>query len=91
MSRYTRYFGPLRRRKMVIIDAIKAARGCADCGFNNPVALDFDHVRGEKLFEVADKVSWFSLDKLLDEIEKCDIVCANCHRIRTEDRRLPGG
>lgn len=66
---------------------LKVERGCADCGYDaHPAALDFDHVRGEKKFNIAHGVTrkW---DKLLQEIEKCDVVCANCHRIRTYNRR----
>lgn len=48
--------------------------------------MDFDHVRGEKAFSIAVRYV-HSLDKLFAEIEKCDIVCANCHRIRTQARR----
>lgn len=71
-------------------DGYKLEKGCQDCGYrDHPEALDFDHVRGEKLFNVGDMVrrhrsSW---DKILTEIEKCEVVCANCHRVRTAKRR----
>jgi hypothetical protein len=60
-------------------------KSCVDCGFDNILALEFDHVRGEKRFNVGTAVSsstrsWKTI-KL--EIDKCDIRCANCHRIRT--------
>lgn len=68
-------------------DRIKTSRGCADCGYNeNPVALDFDHVRGVKLKPVSQMMS-HGLEDILREIDKCDVVCANCHRIRTYNRR----
>lgn len=69
---------------------LKVRLGCIDCGYNErPEALDFDHVRGEKLFNISAAVwrcrqPWTAV---LMEIDKCDIVCANCHRIRTSDRR----
>ena len=57
---------------------------CADCGNNNPIVLEFDHVRGEKKYEISRLISIpMSLDVLKEEIKKCDIVCANCHKIRT--------
>lgn len=62
---------------------IKLEAGCADCGYaENPVALDFDHIDpSTKLFQVGRKVS-NSIESLLAEIDKCEVVCANCHRIR---------
>ena len=65
----------------------KLEKGCMDCGYRlHPHALDFDHREGvDKCFEV----SHYSgrVQNLLPEIEKCDVVCANCHRIRTHNRR----
>lgn len=54
---------------------------CVDCGESDPVVLEFDHVRGEKLFTISDfsRVT-YSLNKVKREIEKCDVRCANCHR-----------
>jgi hypothetical protein len=69
------------------INAIKVARGCSICGYNkHPAALDFNHARGEKLFNVSQdtKMAW---PKVLDEIAKCDVLCANCHRIHTYENR----
>jgi len=74
-----------KRRGM--IDAIKLKYGCADCGYNeHACALDFDHVRGKKLFAIASYITlaWPRIEK---EIAKCEVVCANCHRIRTAQRR----
>lgn len=59
---------------------------CADCGIQYPpCAMEFDHVIGTKLFDIGGNGSWKSLPKLLAEIEKCDVVCANCHAMRTHD------
>ena len=61
---------------------------CTDCGNNNLVVLDFDHVRGEKVANISKMVSiGSSLVSLLREIEKCEVRCANCHRIVTAQRR----
>jgi hypothetical protein len=66
--------------------SVKLANGCMDCGFREfPEALDFDHVRGEKLFNVSQAIRR-PLSILDAEIAKCDIVCANCHAIRTFER-----
>lgn len=60
---------------------------CIDCKQTfNPWQMDFDHrPTEEKLFAVASGIS-FNLNKLLEEIKKCDLVCANCHRDRTYRR-----
>jgi len=64
---------------------------CADCGQRYPYyVMDFDHREGEiKLFNVSSLNGHrrTSRKKLLDEIAKCDVVCANCHRDRTHQRR----
>jgi hypothetical protein len=62
---------------------------CADCGQSYPYyVMDFDHVRGTKAFNLATAVRKASgnFKKLFDEIAKCDVVCANCHRERTHQR-----
>ncbi len=58
---------------------------CADCGnFFPHYVMDFDHVRGEKEFNISSLISSRGTRKRIwDEIAKCDVVCANCHRIRT--------
>jgi len=66
----------------------KVSIGCMDCGFDgHPDALQFDHVRGEKLFDIARGISSHGQEAVESEMEKCDIVCANCHAIRTAIRR----
>lgn len=65
---------------------IKEDAGCFDCGIKNHIVLDFDHIRDKK-YNVSrmihDGFSWKAISK---EIEKCQVVCANCHRIRTHIR-----
>lgn len=65
------------------IDEIKTVP-CMDCGKNfPPCAMDFDHREG-KIFNISRaasiKLNW---ETIQEEINKCDIVCSNCHRIRT--------
>lgn len=64
-------------------------RPCEDCGQHyKPWIMEFDHVRGEKLANVADLVKdSVSLKRLQEEIDKCEVVCANCHRERTWQRK----
>ena len=62
------------------LDAYKMKTGCVDCGFrDHPVALEFDHVNGNKERNVCQAKS---LEAAMKEAEKCEIRCANCHRIR---------
>lgn len=58
---------------------------CIDCGMSDIRYLDHDHVRGIKKFGVSRMVrsSTHSWEAVKKEIEKCDIRCANCHRIKT--------
>lgn len=59
---------------------------CYDCGIIYPsYVMDFDHRKKEdKLNNIARLIrDGWSKEKLLFEIKKCDLVCANCHRIRT--------
>lgn len=66
----------------------KLVSGCVDCGYNlHDEALDFDHVRGTKLREVS-RMLHFSWTRIMKEVAKCEVVCANCHRIRTAGRRV---
>lgn len=71
-----------------LMGAIKMARGCADCGYRaHPAALDFDHLPGTvKLFQVG-AMSGRRRELIDAEIAKCEVVCANCHRVRGVDRR----
>lgn len=73
------------------IDAHKLERGCTDCGYNaHPAALDFDHLPGTvKVRDIksGQQLGWAAL---MAEVSKCEVVCANCHRIRTATRRQQG-
>lgn len=63
------------------------SKPCTDCGVTYPpYVMDFDHVRGVKLIEIACITNLRDTTKLHAEIEKCDLVCANCHRERTHAR-----
>jgi hypothetical protein len=66
------------------IAQVKADAVCADCGGKFPPAcMHFDHVpeRGPKLFNLGN--GDYSVESIKAEIAKCDIVCANCHAVRT--------
>jgi len=75
-----------RARTRAYIDAAKS-KPCADCGESYPpYVMDFDH-RGDKEFAIGSvRASSMSIERLQLEIVKCDVVCSNCHRIRTHTR-----
>jgi len=56
-----------------------------DCSESDVRVLEFDHL-GDKLADVSALVRASSLAKIQAEVAKCDVVCANCHRIRTRTR-----
>lgn len=80
----------LYREKLAAVQAYKLAVGCADCGYaDHPEALEFDHLPGHpKRFAITSAIfSGFSFAAIFEEIEHTEVVCANCHRLRTKVRR----
>lgn len=81
----------IRRRNELaeFVNAFKR-RPCADCGGDfPPYLMDFDHVSGDKLDDICGmRMRTVSREAISAEIEKCEVVCANCHRARTHKRRL---
>lgn len=73
--------------KKIWVDNYKITIGCADCGYkDHPAALDFDHLPGSiKIRDIksGQQLGWVALQ---EEVAKCEVVCANCHRIRTYER-----
>lgn len=59
---------------------------CTDCGERDVLVLEFDHLR-DKEFVIGGNLVDRPWEAILAEIEKCDVVCANCHRRRTARRR----
>ena len=66
----------------------KSSVGCMDCGNADSRVLDFDHLpEFEKEFNLSSAIQrGYGIDKMMSEIKKCEVVCANCHRIRTVTR-----
>ena len=72
-------------QRVLMLRIIKQEMGCIDCGYDaNPVALEFDHVRGDKLFNLSTGGAWRSITAVQTELEKCVVRCSNCHHIRSE-------
>lgn len=88
------YVGRAKRRYQEIMEVVKVAKNvpCLDCGVRFPPSvMDFDHVRGTKSFAIGVYVSKNrgprAIAAIKNEIEKCEVVCSNCHRLRTLKRR----
>jgi hypothetical protein len=74
------------------LEALKVQSGCVDCGWaEDGVALDFDHVTGTKVMNVSTMIACRSWGAIMEEVAKCEVRCANCHRIRTRDRLVEHG
>jgi hypothetical protein len=80
-----------------IKDALRIERGqlildflrdhpCADCGEEDPIVLEFDHL-ADKEFDISQGHVDHAWERVLAEIAKCEVVCANCHRRRTVSRK----
>lgn len=85
------YLDKSRKRAADTIEFIRSVKDvpCADCGKRYPYyVMDFDH-RGDdvKLGDIGESWVRWGRAKLIAEIAKCDVVCANCHRERTHQRR----
>lgn len=89
-TRHTgRYATKTQEQLAVFRDWMISLKGspCTDCGGCFPaVAMDLDHVRGEKVAGISAMWSW-GRDLVLAELAKTELVCACCHRLRTETRR----
>ena len=73
-----------RLRIRAYVSNIKINTPCQDCCQYFPEeAVDFDHVHGFKIDSISNMVNYSDLETIKKEIEKCDIRCANCHRIKT--------
>lgn len=79
-----------RAKKKAIREYIQEVKGapCVDCDrVYHYCVMDFDHLM-DKAINVSQMVDCGSLDKVKKEIAKCELVCANCHRMRTHLRSV---
>ena len=81
-----------RQQRREFVDSLKLAQGCVDCGFSaHPAALHFDHIDSTQKSGHISRLYTARMDRLMAEIAKCEVVCANCHAIRTAARGYSGG
>lgn len=70
------------RQRVAYLMEFLRTNPCVDCGESDPLVLEFDHVV-DKAFTIGEGLRDRNWKSVLDEIAKCDVVCANCHRRRT--------
>ncbi len=87
---YTKNRAAAQEIRMLIAE--KKSVPCMDCGQTYPTyVMDFDHRNPkDKSFMISSSVRARSIELVRKEIEKCDVVCANCHRIRTHSDSTGG-
>lgn len=69
------------------INKLKSTAGCLYCNEADPACLDFHHANNDKVFSISNR-KYCSWKKLSAEIDKCEIVCSNCHRKLHAGREL---
>jgi len=70
------------------MDSLKEGHPCADCGETfPPYVMHWDHLPGHtKVGAIGSMVGSWAREAILDELKKCELVCANCHVMRTVAR-----
>lgn len=88
------YLDRVRTREVLVIEDNQKrladylhSHPCVDCGQTDIRVLEFDHIHGNKSNNIARMVGeGFSWSTIHAEIAKCEVRCANCHRIKTNER-----
>lgn len=81
-----------RRAKIKAIAwAVKVNGKCAHCDESDPICLDFHHTEDNKSFDIARELGrgFIAIDRLMAELAKCELLCANCHRKEHREKFTP--
>jgi hypothetical protein len=78
----------IKANNYAFVNEIKSKTPCKDCNqIFDPVCMDFDHIANDKFKSISTLCNnGYSKEIILEEINKCELVCACCHRIRTKNR-----
>ena len=77
------------QKKRAFVNEYKLSRGCRMCGYKaHPVALELNHIDPlSKTMQIARSLASCSMERLEAELEKCEVLCANCHQIHTYENK----
>lgn len=76
----------IKKNHDYILEYLKT-HACVDCGNSDIRVLEFDHIGDDKEYNIANMIGGaYSLSSIDKEIAKCEVRCANCHRIKTAER-----
>ena len=79
---------PGSQDKWLYIRNYKTEKGCSECGYNkSPMALELDHVDRSKKTGKLSKAYFWPWDRIHEELKNCVVLCANCHREKTEKEK----
>lgn len=84
-----RYFEVAKQRDIKLDALINSYKDvpCTDCGVRYPhYVMDFDHLRDKYMDISKMRKKRMAFNKIITEMEKCEVVCSNCHRERTNSR-----
>ena len=62
-----------------LFQEFKDSLSCSVCGEPQACCLDFHHIR-DKEFAISEAIAKVGITKLVEELEKCSVLCSNCHR-----------
>ena len=86
-ARYKEQAQIQRTKVQVVVNSLKDVP-CLDCNRKfPPYVMDFDHIEDNKHRNVSNLAHDGAMAKAIAEANKCEVVCSNCHRIRTHERR----
>ena len=76
-----------REENSQFMRALKEGKPCTDCKVAHPwYVMQWDHISNDKLHNVSE-MALHAKETIMTEIDKCELVCANCHAHRTYTRR----
>jgi|TARA_E500000178_G_C16703511_1_gene609350 hypothetical protein len=72
------------QRRKHWLNLYKVKKKCQVCGYDrNPYALHFDHIVYPKFMQISKMLKKYRLKRLFEEIRKCQVLCANCHAVKS--------
>lgn len=80
-ARHNKSRSEIREQNARLVFEYLEKHPCISCGESDPIVLEFDHRKmDEKIESISNLIRDASWKRIKSEIEKCDVLCANCHR-----------